>query len=163
MDEKKKKVYSLVLAVGLIGVSVLIIGYTSWPERKFSPGKAYFTDDDGKTWYEDSNDNIPPYQHNGKEAVGAIIYRTAKSSKPFCGFLFRFPANVKSQIEKEGVPPGTPGKSRSSIAYGPDVASQREVKAINSKGKWVPIGSSEGIAVMSVQSPDGSELDQVVP
>ena len=37
---------------------------------------AFFTDDDGATWFADDAKKIPPFDHNGKQAVRARVYRS---------------------------------------------------------------------------------------
>jgi hypothetical protein len=157
VQKTKKKSAALFGAIGLIIVAVAILFWNFAPAKKYAQNSLYFSDDGGKTWYVDANTNIPPYQHNGKEAVGAALYRTENSSTPFCGYLYRFPAAVKAQLE------GMDAAARVSAAYSSATASAMEVCKPDSNGAWARVGTAAGNKAMTVVSPDGSELDRVLP
>jgi hypothetical protein len=73
---------------------------------KFS-NKSYFSDDDGKTWYIDDARNIPPYDHNGRVAYRAVLFK-CEDGKVFVGRLERFDDASRDKILKElkdGTPP----------------------------------------------------------
>ena len=44
--------------------------------------KAYFTIDDGKTWFSDDINKVPPFDKDGKQAVKAYVYE-CPGGKPF--------------------------------------------------------------------------------
>ena len=39
------------------------------------PTSGYFSDDDGKTYFQDDASKIAPFDHNGKQAVSAYLFR----------------------------------------------------------------------------------------
>lgn len=89
------------IASALVIVGILII----W--RQFSAGhrdvaataaREFYSDDDGKTWFVDSAFKVPPFDHNGKQACRAHVYRCA-DGKEFVGYLSAFDAEDKSKIE----------------------------------------------------------------
>ena len=161
----KKKRIKIGIAAGCIVAAIAVFFLTSTSTPSFRTDLKYYSDDDGKTWYTDSTNNIPPYQHNGKTAHAAVIFSYAGGSKQFCGYLVRFPENVKSQIEKEAVEGAkrTPPVTAASLAWGTEISQRMEVKAPSSPGPWVGIRSNEAAKTLDVKSPDGSELDQVLP
>lgn len=61
-------------------VIVLIIGCLVWitsNARPSSPSvatQAYYTDDDGKTYFADDAVKVVPFKHNGKDAVKAFVF-----------------------------------------------------------------------------------------
>ena len=69
----------VVLAVGLIIYQLL-------PERPST--KAWYTTDDGQTWFKDSNRLVPPFQRDGKEAVLAKVYEC--DGKEFVAYMERY-------------------------------------------------------------------------
>lgn len=66
------------LAIGVAAVLILLCLF--WITRNASPTQAsvatqaYYTDDDGKTFFTDDAVKVVPFQHNGKEAVKAFVY-----------------------------------------------------------------------------------------
>lgn len=152
------------IAIGFIVLAGLFVTYQMWPEHKFSTDQAYFTDDDGQTWYLDSINNIPPYTHNGKEAVKAVIDSYAGGSKQFCAYLISFSPETKKAIEAAVAGAKDPNTMPATIAYGMAFGPSIQVKKPNSKDPWAPINSVDAKAVFAaVKSPDGSELDTVLP
>ena len=57
---------------------------------------AYFTDDDGKTFFADSPTNVPPFDHNGKTAVSAYVYRAG--GKEFVAYMSRYTPEARKRI-----------------------------------------------------------------
>ena len=165
IEEMRKKPWLKYAVMGAVVLAIGINAYHLWPEKKLSQTLAYFSDDDGKTWYADNRDNIPPYDHNGKQAVRAIVFSYANGSKQFCGYLLRYSPAVRKSI-MDAVAAGAahpPALSPYAIAYGMNFVTTSEVKAAGSSEPWVPSTSDKGRTVMSVKSPDSSELDSVVP
>ena len=70
-------------------VAVLICGWLIFhqtrPEKEPPPLMVYYTDDDGATWFTDSPTCIPPYDHNGKQAVRCFVFQDG--GKTFAGYL----------------------------------------------------------------------------
>jgi hypothetical protein len=62
--------------------------------------EAYFTDDDGKSFYSDSVTNIPPYDHNGKEGVYAMVFKDPHG-KEVVLFMEKFSDPQKAQEETQ--------------------------------------------------------------
>ncbi len=94
----------MVSAIGFIGYKIFFGGA---PSPKF-PSTSYFSDDNGATWYIDDAKNIPPYDHNGKKAYIAKLFRCGETGKPFVGYLEGFDDEAKAKIadkmQKEGRP-----------------------------------------------------------
>jgi hypothetical protein len=82
----------------MIGIIVLAIIWILWYSMGSStPGggsasafKAYYTDDDGKTWFADDTNKTPPFDHNGKKAVFCYVYKCGENGKPFAAYLERY-------------------------------------------------------------------------
>lgn len=155
-DEKRNR--TAVLSAGAMVLIAAVITFRNFaPGKRFSQSTLYFTDDGARSWYVDSNTNIPPYQHNGRPAVGVALYRTEKNSTPFCGYLFRFPMSVQTQLNNMAP------AQRVFAAYSSITSAQMEVCSPGSNGPWVTVSTPAANKVMTIQSPDGSELDRVLP
>jgi hypothetical protein len=73
-----------VLAIGLIVVQVMA-GRHKYPD---GPPESYFTDDDGKTFFAATSTNVPPFDHNGRQAVNAYVFQC--DGQKFVGYMERF-------------------------------------------------------------------------
>jgi hypothetical protein len=61
---------------------------------------AFFSDDDGATWFIDDNTKIPPFDRGGKPAYRAEVFECG-TGKPFVAYLEKFTAAKKQQIQAE--------------------------------------------------------------
>src|SRR5271165_3819230 len=52
--------------------------------------QAWYTDDDGKTWYSGDKSRNPPFDHNGKTAVRAFVFKCDADNREFVGYLERY-------------------------------------------------------------------------
>jgi len=162
---RTKKTFSVIFAIALLGVAGAVTGINYWPQKQFSRELAYFSDDDGKTWYADSIDHIPPYDHNGKEAVRAVIYSYADGKTDFCGYLMRFGPDVRKSLDAAiaGGAKANPPVRPHVIAYGIEFGTRAEVKSPGKNGGWIAMTSDKAAPVLQMKSPDGSALDSVLP
>ncbi|HEX5242160.1 MAG TPA: hypothetical protein VFW23_02775 [Tepidisphaeraceae bacterium] len=162
-DINKKPGVFIGVSAAIVVLAIIWLVYSmrgSKPAAMVLTTKAYFSDDDGKTFYADDVSNIPPYQHNGKKAYRAKVYEVKGSGQRFVGYLEGYDDKAKKQIEesiKKGLDPA-------SAMQGVDL----EVKKPG-PGKWVKVGamvSPEMTHVVTVTSPDGKkgeELQRVLP
>jgi hypothetical protein len=91
-NKQASTVASVLLVAGAIG----FLCYQFWPERP--PTKDWYTTDDGQTWFKESNRKVPPFQHDGKEAVLAKVYTC--HGKKFVGYLMRYKPDAKRRVEQ---------------------------------------------------------------
>ena len=136
----------IVLALGCVAYEVHGIRNPTPPP----PTLGYFTDDDGATFFTGPLTQIPPFDHNGKQAVAAVVFK-CKRGDPFIGYLQRYtPAGKKALLT-----PGPP-------AFGGEAQIQVSAPHKGEKG-WTAIFSNAAPAIMNVKSPDGSaEIPEVV-
>src|SRR4051812_12636877 len=81
----------VVIGVVVTVVLCLLVGITM--QMKSAPAatmlkQAYFSDDDGQSFFIDQASQVAPFDHNGKEAVAAHVY-SIPHGKPFVGYLER--------------------------------------------------------------------------
>ena len=152
-----------IIVVALIWISLQMFGSNRPPQST----KGYFTTDDGKNWFADSLDNLPPYMHEGKEAVRAYLYKCG-DGKTFVAYLERYTPEAKKIIEK----------SRATLKANPQdimaresafsmaVQNGREAKKALVPGPWIQnrdyIRYSQ---VVQINCPEGQSdsLEQVQP
>jgi hypothetical protein len=116
--------------------------------------KAYFSDDDGKSWFVDDSRKLPPFDHNGKPAVRAFVFH-CDNGKPYVAYLLRYKDGSQKQIEelRARPPSGENGAQLSSV-----MAGASECKRPGD-ARWVSSGSSAGLAIMTPKPPAGESGD----
>lgn len=67
------------------------------PQRAFA-GKTFFSDDDGQTWFLDDESKIPPFDHNGKPACRAAVYRCGMA-RPFVAYLQKYTESQLAHLD----------------------------------------------------------------
>ena len=112
----EKRGLGLLVAGAFVVLAASIVIYTYWPEKKPNLLQAFYSDDDGQTWFADSVYRVAPFDHNGKTAVAAQIYTYDDGKKQFCGYLSQFTPDAKARLEaaladakKRGAAPGSVG------------------------------------------------------
>lgn len=124
------------------------------PDAPLPADQAFFSDDDGQNFYADDVKNMPPYKHNGKDAVRAYVYKCG-SGKPFVAYLQRVTPAGKTQGASTLLLGGRPAVGRVAIF---------EVKKPGKNNPWIPVDQTnwdKWQAVMTVNCPnpnDGPEL-----
>ena len=88
-----------------IGIIVLVMALILWPRGgggrapdDISEAKAWFTVDDGKTWFADSATKVPPFDHEGKKAVRAHVYKCAEKGT-FVNHMERFTPEAQKKLQ----------------------------------------------------------------
>lgn len=147
--------------IGLFVIAGLIVAKTFWPVKQADLSRAFYSDDDGKTWFADSAFRVAPFDHNGKTAVVAHVYSYADGKKTFCGYLAQFTPEAKSKLEaaiaeaqKQGKPPG-------SVALYADQNFMKNGVVVKKPGDatWLAYTDPKAMAIFTIQSPDGSTVD----
>jgi hypothetical protein len=95
-----KPVLAVVLLVGLLLVAGALFAFQMRGSGAFAAGggNAFFSVDDGKSWFADDATKVPPFTKDGKEAVRAHVYRSADGTK-FVNHLERFKPEAKQALE----------------------------------------------------------------
>jgi len=108
--------------------------------------KAYFTDDDGATYFADEIIKAPPFDHNGKEAVRCYVFSCPGHGK-FVGYLEKFTKEMQARIS-----------ARLAVPVGPplDEIETNSGRLLKKPGdaKWVAVQSQAGQAITNVKCPD---------
>jgi hypothetical protein len=89
----------VVLAISLI-VTQVLAGRHRYPS---GPPTDYFTADDGKTFFAAGEDNIPPFDYGGQQAVRAHVFQCG--SQTFVGYMERFIPKFHDYVVAHGITP----------------------------------------------------------
>lgn len=152
----------MAIGVGMVAIAAAVLAYTFWPPKQADLSRAYYSDDDGKTWFADSAFRVAPFDHNGKQAVVAHIYNYAGGSKEFCAYLAKFTPDAKAKLEAAITDATKAGKSPDSVSLYADQGFMRSGVVVKKPGEtaWMAYTDPKAVAVFTIKSPDGSEVDQ---
>ena len=164
----KNKTATTVVAAVLIVAAIAFIIYQQLPTHPVSRTKAYFTFDDGATTFVDDVTNIPPFQKDGKTAVGVEMFTCDNGATGFPGYLQRYTPEAKAILEKAVVEKGGPGAARDELPFSQPAVSLKglELKPLGAGGRWVNMGGQQAYQLTrGVKCPDGAtgELDTMLP
>src|SRR4051794_5748906 len=98
----KKPGAAAAVGVGLLAIGILVIALQLRAGGPPSlPTQAFFTTDDGQTYFPAGLENLPPFQHDGKEAVRAYVFECG--GKRFVNHLEKFTPDARKAMEAAGV------------------------------------------------------------
>ena len=124
-------------------------------------GNAYFTTDDGKTYFTDKTTKLPPFDKGGKPAYRAHVFECG--GKRVVGYLSRYRPEAIAALEEavasrgSGKPPRNPAALAAVGTYGLEV--KRPGDPV-----WVSQADARrATAVRVFRCPDGSTPSEVDP
>lgn len=137
----------------LLALALYIVPRLAGPTQARDTGddKAFFSVDDGKTWFADDASKLPPFDHDGKPAYRVRVYH-CPHGKDFVGHLERYAdADLKRLAELKGQ------KKTNTMDY-IKLEMDVEVKRPGSAGWTKPAALSPPIAnlIRSPNCPEGA-------
>jgi len=139
-----------------IGVSLVFIAgavaLVAWNASSKIPSRlkqVYYSDDDGKTYFVDDVNKLYPFDHDGKPAYKAYVYKGG-DGQTFVGYLERLTDSAKATISQLRQNPGGDTESQVMAQY----VSGAEVK-LPGDTKWIPESSPRAVTIMQPKSPSG--------
>lgn len=89
----------VMVAVVLIAIgAALWVSYSQATGGTRNPSEAYYTIDEGKTWFAGPLTEAPPFQKDGKEAVRVVLYEC--NGEQFVGYIEKLDARSKEVLDK---------------------------------------------------------------
>jgi hypothetical protein len=159
----KKPGLASAIGAGLLVLGIVFLAY------QFTAGgaggssdEAYFTTDDGRTYFADDATKVAPFDHDGKQAVRAYVFE-CEGGKPFVNHLERHTAEGKKMIESLAEAQRA-GKQPPRAPAGAGTMWGLEIKKPGDKD-WIPAGNlAKSGPMMQPKCPDGKgEPVLVVP
>ena len=141
----------------VILVVALVAIYFQWGRNKKLPvpRRAFFTIDDGQSYFVDDINKIPPFDHEGKTAYRCYVFTADGGATKFVGRLERYTPQGKAQVEemlKNGGNAGMPMNRFGSLL--------KEIKAPGTGDKdWIPAGDPRAASLLVPQAPDGTSTN----
>jgi hypothetical protein len=160
---RQKPMAGIGIAAAAVLVTVAITLANFWPAKKADLSQSYYSDDDGQTWFVDSAYRVPPFDHNGKTAVAAMIFSYNDGKNQFCAYLAQYSSDAKKKMEtaladaeRKGDPPDMVG-----LYHDPQFMKQGlRVKKPGAGKPWIGYGDPKANEVFTINSPNGSAVDQ---
>jgi hypothetical protein len=88
------------ITAGIIVIALIIIGWqltgAGGPDI---PTKAYYTTDDGATWFADDINKIPPFDKDGKPAYRVHVFKCT-DGKEFISHMERYTPEAQKKLEE---------------------------------------------------------------
>ena len=88
------------IGAGIVVVALLIISLQLMAAKPSLAKQkvAFYTDDNGKTFFTDDVQKVVPFDHNGKQAYLADVFQCA-DGKQFVGLMYRHTPGGRSEME----------------------------------------------------------------
>jgi hypothetical protein len=134
-----------IASVLILGAFVYIIQQLMGGERPRVPNEAYYTTDDGATYFEDDVNRIPPFDHDGKQAVKAQVYTCGGTN--FVGYLIRYTPEAQKQLA-----------AANGVGVGAIRAVGTEInKPLTGDAGWTNSNDKGAGRIYAIKCPDGSD------
>ncbi len=154
-NQKKGLTTAIAIAMVVVAVGVLAWQITGGFTQAADQAQSFFSDDDGKTFFAADASKLPPFDHNGKEAVKAHVYTCDDGKTTFVGYLERYTPEATAKLNA----------ARNTDKYD-QVVEEVFVNGTELKkpgdAKWSPRSSPEGRAAAMPKCPDGSGTIKLV-
>ena len=140
-----------------IAVLVIVMNARQVPARLT---QSFYTDDEGANYFVDDIDKLTPFDHNGKQAYRAYVYRCG-SNKPFVAYLSRHTDGARAKIAELSAKAASDPESAAQLGQirntGVEVRKPKDTK-------WVPLFSAAGDQVTAhPHCPEGGQVSGVYP
>lgn len=153
----KNSSFATVGSAGIILLAIVVLAWQLWPRGypKYIT-QAFYTDDDGKSYYADTFNLAPPFMRNGKEVNTAIVVRCGWS-KPFVAYMLRYDEKAKKAMDELVAKGGKVEELFGTYAY-------NRVYKRPGDAAWVTEREPGYRQLAAVQCPDGkTSPQQLVP
>ena len=151
----KRPKFALVVSSVVLVAAIVLITFQIHGSAAVVPHQAFFSIDDGATWFSEDIGKLAPFTHDGKEADRVYVYECA--GKRFVGYLERLtPAGLKRAAFVES----------NALHQSPKLSGGTGFSEVKRPGdqKWV--GADDYVRsskVYEIKCPDGGSPQLVAP
>jgi hypothetical protein len=161
--EAHRWIFGASAAVGMMLIAVL---YWRWNTRPNDVTRsltlAWYTADDGKTWYSDDKSLTPPFDRDGKTSVRAFVFTCDEDKHEFVGYLERYTPEAKQAIENSLTAVKTEKEPPPAGLFDTLAKTGIEVKRPGDS-TWINVSSPKAASIRKVACPAGQTLQPVYP
>lgn len=142
------------LALLVIAFAAAYLTWFYWPGPDNSPPVfAWYTVDDGKTWFQDDAERLPPFEHDGKPAVRLHLFSCDDGKTTFVGYLQKLPEEVFKKYRDKGIDPSKVDDDELAADSGWLMKRPGDADWVSSKD-----GGQAYLSLVTVHCPDGRSL-----
>jgi hypothetical protein len=153
------------VAVTLVAIAGGILTYMLWPAHRIDPTSAYYSDDDGQSYFKDTAYKFPPFDHDGKTAFQAIV--VLDHGTKVVGYLIRYTPGAHKKLTDMYNADVNNGMSDKEIQHGvltymhnPDIYLRgQECKLPGPGNNWIPRPS---FSTVMIKTPSGDPPESIV-
>jgi hypothetical protein len=158
--ERHQKIVVGIVCMVIVGAIAAIYAQVR-PAPHPNVNLTYYSDDDGTTWFEGPIFKITPFDHDGREAVGAMIYRA--NGRKYVGYLTRFSKKGTEIFQR--LQPKAAGGANSVSILAPMFADMtlQEVKLPGPGHPWVNMRSMEARPIVTPPNSPSGDVEIVDP
>jgi hypothetical protein len=159
-----RKSYRRVVLIAAGVIVAVVTAWALWPDRDTAAapggttGQAFFSTDDGKSWFADDVRSLAPFQKDGKEALRAYVFKGA-DGKPFVSCLARYTPAARKELE--AIYARNPEKPN------PFITNQLELDGMEVKAPgqstWLKRSDPRAAELLMPRLPDGRAAELVLP
>lgn len=150
--------FSIIAALLLVVAGAWLLISSMGNERNIGVAKAFYTIDDGKSVFVADSANIPPFSHDGKTAVQAMMFTADGGKTRFVGYLMQFTERGQAKLREARAKADRPAPT-----LDPELQVNTQVKKPG-EANWVSLGDLAAAGrVMQVTAPnDPSKIAEPV-
>jgi hypothetical protein len=121
--------------------------------------KAYYTVDDGQTWFADAMppEKLPPFTLDGKEAVRAHVYQYGDRGKPFVLYLEKYTPEARNRLANFYADPANKGKIH------PDLFEDKSRMIRTPTRPWIMMSYQVMDRILTMPEKDGELPREIFP
>jgi hypothetical protein len=161
LNENQKLTTGITIAIIALTLILVLYQVMKGPDDTPKPAKAYYTVDDGATFFADDLDHAPPYDYNGKQALKALVYDCGDGNR-FVVAVQRFNSKAHSKMMEYYSKPQGQRDEGIRLEFDSDRFWERK-KPLTGDTGWVAASSAAGRQLLSVTCPNGGMAMQVEP
>ena len=157
----EKKGLTAAVAGGVVVIAIALMAYNLSGPGAPSASEAYYTTDDGQSYFGGSVKDVPPFQKDGKTAVRAHVYRCTKCGKTFVNHLERYTPEAQKVLatayaSASNEPPANMGEIQNAQMNG------AEFKKVGDS-KWVSIRDRANVSKATAPTCPTGDGGEVMP
>lgn len=158
---KQKQSSAATLVLAILAILAGVLGYRSFADAggDRAVGKAFYSVDDGRSYFVDDADKIIGFDHGGEPAYRAYVFR-AEGGAPFVGYLERFTPEARERITQRA----TSDRRPDAAAMCSVPTSDRQIKKPGGS-RWYSRRDPQASEVIRIQAPGEptAALEPVLP
>ena len=154
--DRRKNVTLAICGIVILG-AVIVIFAESRSTSIQRLDRAFYSDDDGQTYFVDSVDKLFPFDHNGKQAYRAYVFKGGDGAT-FVGYLARYTDSAKSKLQELMARPYNEVAQQIADAE----SAGTEIKKPGDL-TWCPQTSPRTADILLPKSPNGGPVEGVIP